>query len=76
MMEAVFQAWADLRLTENHQKQFHCALLRHRAKDERHRGECKTLRNDVGAFDESGTMVRDGYAIRLAASNDRTSVMA
>jgi Fic family protein len=57
VMETVFQSWADLRLTENHLKQLHRDLLRHSAKDERHRGEYKTLRNDVGAFDENGTMI-------------------
>jgi Fic family protein len=57
VMETVFQSWADLRLTENHLKQLHRDLLRHSAKDERHRGEYKTLRNDVGAFDESGKMI-------------------
>jgi Fic family protein len=57
VMETVLQSWADLRLTENHLKQLHRDLLRHSAKDERHRGEYKTLRNDVGAFDESGTMI-------------------
>ena len=57
VMETVFQSWADLRLTENHLKQLHRDLLRHSAKDERHRGEYKTVRNDVGAFDESGTMI-------------------
>ena len=57
VMETVLQSWADLRLTENHLKQLHRDLLRHSAKDERHRGEYKTLRNDVGAFDESGKMI-------------------
>jgi len=57
VMETVFQSWADLRVTENHLKQLHRDLLRHSVKDERHRGEYKTLRNDVGAFDENGTMI-------------------
>jgi Fic family protein len=57
VMETVFQSWADLRLTENHLKQLHRDLLRHSAKDERHRGEYKTVRNDVGAFDENGAMI-------------------
>ena len=57
VMETVFQSWADLRVTENHLKQLHRDLLRHSDKDERHRGEYKTLRNDVGAFDQSGTMI-------------------
>jgi len=57
VMETVLQSSADLRVTENHLKKLHRDLLRHSAKDERHRGEYKTLRNDVGAFDENGTMI-------------------
>jgi Fic family protein len=57
VMETVLQSWADLRFTENHLKQLHRDLLRHSAKDEGHRGEYKTLRNDVGAFDEGGAMI-------------------
>jgi len=57
VMETVFQSWADIRLTENHVKQLHRDLLRHSSKDERHRGEYKTLRNDVGAFEETGRMI-------------------
>ncbi len=56
-METVFQAWADIPITENHIKQFHRDLLQYSDKDERHRGEYKTLRNDVGAFDADGTMI-------------------
>jgi len=50
-MDLVFQAFDDLRLTENHIFQLHHTLLRHSVKDERHRGSYKTLRNDVVAFD-------------------------
>src|ERR1700726_986882 len=50
VMETVFQAWADIPITENHIRQLHRDLLRHSIKDERHRGEYKKLRNDVGAF--------------------------
>ena len=49
-IESVFHAWKDITITENHIKQLHRDLLRYSAKDERHRGEYKTLRNDVGAF--------------------------
>ncbi len=56
-METVFQAWQDIPLTENHMKQLHRNLLRYSEKDERHRGEYKTLRNDVGAFDADGKMI-------------------
>ncbi len=56
-METIFQAWEDIPPTENHIKQLHRDLLRHSSKDERHRGEYKTLRNDVGAFDKEGNMI-------------------
>lgn len=57
VMETVFRSWEDIPMTENHIKQLHRDLLRHSDKDERHRGEYKTLRNDVGAFDADGKMV-------------------
>lgn len=57
VMETVFQAWQDIPVTENHIKQLHRDLLRYSTKDERHRGDYKTLRNDVGAFDANGTMI-------------------
>lgn len=53
-MDLVFEAYADLRLTENHIKQLHQTLLRHSDKDERHRGSYKTLPNHVIAFDADG----------------------
>ena len=56
-METVFQAWPDIPITENHIKQLHRDLLRYSDKDERHRGEYKTLSNSVGAFDEAGKMI-------------------
>lgn len=56
-MDLVFQAFGDLRLTENHIHQLHQTLLRHSVKDERHRGSYKTLRNDVVAFDADGNQV-------------------
>jgi Fic family protein len=57
VMETVFQSWADIPLTERHLKQLHRDLLRYSEKDERHRGEYKTLRNDVAAFDSEGNMI-------------------
>ncbi len=53
-MDLVFEAFADLRLTENHIRQLHQALLRYSHKDERHRGSYKTLDNHVVAFDADG----------------------
>ena len=57
VMETVFNAWADIPLTENHIKQLHRDLLRYSEKDEPHRGEYKSVRNDVGAFDPDGNMI-------------------
>ena len=57
VLETVFQSGAEIPMTENHIKQLHRDLLRHSEKDERHRGEYKTLRNDVGAFDGDGKMI-------------------
>ncbi|MCZ2157983.1 Fic family protein [Bartonella sp. 220] len=57
VMETIFQSWNDIPITENHIKQLHRDLLCCSDKDERHRGEYKTLRNDVAAFNSQGKMV-------------------
>lgn len=57
VMETVFRSWSDIPLIENHIKQLHRDLLQYSEKDERHRGNYKTLRNDVGAFDAAGKMI-------------------
>ncbi len=53
-MDLVFEAFADMRLTENNIGQLHQTLLRYSDKDERHRGSYKTLDNHVVAFDADG----------------------
>lgn len=53
-MDLVFEAFDDMRLTENHIRQLHQSLLRHNPKDERHRGSYKTLPNNIVAFDAEG----------------------
>jgi Fic family protein len=57
VMETIFRAWSDIPVTENYIKQLHRDLLQYSDKDERHRGEYKTLRNDVGAFNAEGKMI-------------------
>jgi len=74
VMETVFQAWDGIPITENHIKQLHRDLLRHSEKDERHRGEYKTLRNDVGAFDGTGKMI--GIVFETATPFDTPRRMA
>jgi Fic family protein len=74
VMEAVFEAWPHIPLTENHLKQLHRDLLNHSAKDERHRGEYKKMRNDVGAFDAAGNMI--GVVFETASPFDTPHRMA
>lgn len=54
VMELVFESFAEITLTENHIRQLHRALLKHSPKDERHRGDYKTMPNHVEAFDAEG----------------------
>lgn len=56
-MEEVFQSWEYIPLTENYIRQLHRDLLRHSDKDERHRGEYKTMPNNVAAFDALGQAI-------------------
>lgn len=71
--ETVFNHWQDLTLTENHIRQLHRDLLQYSAKDERHRGKYKTLRNDVVAFDASGKEV--GIVFETASPFDTPRMM-
>lgn len=67
-METIFRAWKEIPITENYIKHLHRDLLCHSNKDERHRGEYKTLRNDVGAFDADGKMI--GVVFEAANPSD------
>ena len=73
-METIFHAWEDIPITQNHIKQLHRDLLRHSEKDERHRGEYKTLSNSVAAFDENGKQI--GIVFETATPFDTPSRMA
>jgi len=54
VMDEVFDAFEHIPITENMIGQLHRDLLRHSHKDERHRGQYKTLPNHVAAFDAEG----------------------
>ena len=54
VMETVFASYDSIDLTENHIRQLHRDLLQYTTKDERHRGEYKTLDNHVEAFGPDG----------------------
>lgn len=74
VMETVFRAYDAITITENHIRQFHRDLLVHSTKDERHRGEWKTLDNHVEAFDEDGRSL--GVVFATAAPFDTPRLMA
>jgi len=73
LMELVFSSWQHIAFNENHVKQLHQMLLRHSAKDERHRGQYKTNSNSVAAFDENGTQI--GIIFETATPFDTPSLM-
>jgi Fic family protein len=54
VMETVFEHANDIPLTVNYIKQLHPQLLQYSEKDERHRGQYKTLSNSVEAFSPEG----------------------
>lgn len=74
VMETIFQVWTDIPITENHIRQLHRDLLRYSEKDECHRGEYKTISNNVGAFDETGKMI--GIVFETASPFDTPRRMA
>ena len=73
-METIIHSWPDIPVTENHIKQLHRDLLRYSVKDARHRGEYKTVRNDVGAFDADGKLI--GIVFETATPFDTPRRMA
>ena len=57
VMDIVFQSHEEISLSENYIKQLHSILLKHSNKDQRHRGQYKTLDNHVEAFDTDGESI-------------------
>jgi Fic family protein len=55
LLTLIYESHAEITLTENHLKQLHGSLLRHSQKDERHRGQYKTVENNVLAKHADGT---------------------
>ncbi|MBK8245825.1 MAG: Fic family protein [Gemmatimonadetes bacterium] len=47
LLTTIFESHDSIPLTENHLRQLHGLLLKYSSRDERHRGEYKTLPNDV-----------------------------
>ena len=74
LMELVFESWSEIPLTENHIRQLHSVLLKHSDRDERHRGQYKTLPNQVKAFDASGRKI--GVVFETATPFDTPRLIA
>ena len=73
VMETIFENWRAIDLTENHVRQLHRDLLKYSTKDERHRGEYKTLPNHVEAFASDGASL--GVVFETASPLDTPRLM-
>jgi Fic family protein len=74
VMNTIFHAWPDIKITENPIRQFHRDLLTDSHKDEWHRGNYKTASNSVAAFDENGQQI--GIVFETAIPLDTPRLMA
>ncbi len=74
VMDTLFHAWQDIKVTENHIRQFHRDLLAYSQKDEWHRGNYKTSSNSVAAFDKNGQQI--GIVFETAKPFDTPRLMA
>ncbi len=74
VMELVFENWQEISLTENHIRHLHQDLLKYSSKDQRHRGEYKTLNNHVEAFGPDGESM--GVIFQTASPFDTPGLMA
>lgn len=74
VMETIFAAFDAIPINENHIRQLHRDLLAPSTKDERHRGNWKTLSNNVEAFDENGTSL--GIVFETASPFETPNRMA
>ncbi|GMO67547.1 MAG: Fic family protein [Rickettsiales bacterium] len=54
VMNIIFDNYNDIELTDNYIKQLHKILLQYTDKDERHRGEYKTISNSIVAYNSNG----------------------
>ncbi len=74
VMETVFANWQAIEISENHIRQLHGDLLRYSVKDERHRGQYKTLPNHVEAFGPAGESL--GVVFATASPFDTPRLMS
>ena len=57
LIENIFDNYEVIPFTENYIKQMHQILLSYSNKDERHRGEYKSISNSVAAYDTNGNQI-------------------
>lgn len=67
-MEFIYENWQNMPFGENQIKQLHRILLKHSQKDDRHRGNYKTVPNHVEAFDSYGKSI--GIVFKTASPFD------
>ncbi|ABQ25482.1 Fic family protein [Geotalea uraniireducens] len=73
-MNTLHDSWEYIPFTENHIKQLHGITLKYSTKDAAHRGEYKTLPNNVEAFDADGRSI--GVIFETASPFDTPRLMA
>lgn len=73
VMETIQASWADMPVTEGTVLQLHRDLLRYSSKDERHRGDWKTLPNHVVAVGADGRQI--GIVFETATPFDTPRLM-
>ena len=73
VMETIHASWAEIPVKEGIVLQLHRDLLRYSSKDERHRGDWKTLPNHVVAFDPDGSEI--GIVFETAPPFDTPRLM-
>jgi hypothetical protein len=73
VMEMIQASWPHMPLTEGVVLQLHRGLLRYSGKDERHRGEWKTLPNHVAAIGPDGKQI--GIVFETASPFDTPRLM-
>jgi Fic family protein len=73
VMELIFDSYREIPLSENHIRQLHGVLLKHSEKDARHRGQYKSLPNNVEAFDDNGRSI--GIIFETASPFDTPRLM-
>ncbi|GBF81689.1 Fic family protein [Aphanothece sacrum] len=73
VMEILFNSWETIPITENYLKQLHSILLKYSDKDERHRGNYKSIENHIEAFNQEGKSL--GIILETASTFDTPLLM-